>query len=221
MGYSQIFNKALAHKSVLDNTKIDYNDNLLKIQKLEDELKLVNYLYKNTELAYAYLEKMINFESEKFIKRIQDLITFGLKTIYYDRGYSCDIRVNDKNNATIHLVYTDPESGLTLSPDIKNVGGGVRTVIGFILQVYFIIHYKAEPVIFVDEGFSEVDSNYMPYLMGFISELANSKSFKLLLVTHDERITPYADRVYRVESGRAILIKDKNSQGVVRYATCL
>lgn len=212
--FRPVFNRAIAHKSKLDNYRKDYADNLGKIDKLAGELGYLNALYKDTEYAYTYLEKLINLESNKFIRKIQDLITFALKIIFYDCDYSCDIRVTDKNNATIHLVYED-EDGNVVDPNIKSCGMGIRTVVGVVLQTFFIMHYGAEPIIFVDEGFSAISSSYMPYFMAFLDELVEQKDLKLLLVTHDSRLEAYAKKIYKIDKGRSILVKDTTAVAAV------
>lgn len=213
--FTFIVNSAIAHKARLDTARQDFDDNLLKIDINEKELLLVNDLYKNTKLAFAYLDKLINEESVKFIKKLQELITYGLRIIFYDCEYSCDIRVSDKDKATIHLVYVDDE-GNTVSPDIKNCGGGVRTVVGVILQTYFLMHYNAEPILFVDEGFSAVSSSYIPYFMAFLEEMAVKKHLKILLITHDTRLESYGTKVYRITKGVSKLVSNTGGSVTVK-----
>ncbi len=213
MEFTHIMNLAIAHKSKIETTRIDYEDNLLKIEELEKKLQITSELYKNTEYASTYLEKVINEESEEFTREVQSVVNLGLETIFFDKDYKSDFRTDGLSTA-IHLVYTN-EEGHVVDPDIRsNVGGGVRTVVGTILQVFFINYFEAEPLIFVDEGFSAIDSEYLPYFMGFIEELSNRWGLKLLLVTHDERITSYSKKVYMIDNGVSHLVKGNKKDKV-------
>ena len=65
-----------------------------------------------------------------------------------------------------------------------------------------------EPILFVDEGFSQVSSQYLPNLFSIIQEVTKKNGLKLLLVTHDTRILKYADRRYEIQNGIAITNED-------------
>lgn len=215
MDFSNIMNKVIAHKSKIENVEKDYHDNLLKIERYKKELDIANELYKRTELGYSYLEKIINIESEKFIKKIRDLITYGLSVIFFDRDYKCDIKV-EGNNASIRLIYTD-EDGNIVNTDIRDgVGDGVRTVIGTILLIFFLYHYKVEPIYFVDEGFYAISEKYLPYFVAFLKQVCKENGLKIMLITHDQRIMPYADKVYKISNGKSHLIKKNNDKGGVQ-----
>jgi ABC-type lipoprotein export system ATPase subunit len=51
--------------------------------------------------------------------------------------------------------------------------------------------------------------------MGFLKQLCDTRGFKLLLITHDDRMIPYADKVYRMKDHVCYEIsKDDVIQGV-------
>lgn len=203
MEFKSVLNKAISHKAMLEATKKDYDSNLGLIMNNLNDLKTLNEIYKTTLLAHDYLEALIKEESSAFIKKVRDILDYGIKTIFFDEDYSVDVRVDD-DNTSIHLISKDID-GNVISPDIKNCGGGIRTVCGIMLQLFFIFHYKAEPIIFIDEGFTQVSSQYIPYLMGLLQELSEKNGLKILLITHDVRVMSYADKVYEILDGQAVL----------------
>ena len=57
----------------------------------------------------------------------------------------------------------------------------------------------------LNEGFSQVSSRYIEPLMLFINELAKSKDFIFVLITHDDRLKSKASRTYVVDNGGVTL----------------
>lgn len=204
-----IMQKVISHKATLDSNRKDIRDNKILIKEKSDKLTNLNELNRITDWSCNYLDTLIKEESGKFIQRLNELLNYGVKTIFYDCNYTVEIRVSENNKATIHLVYDD-ENGIKLDPDIQNCGGGIKSVIGTMLQIYFIFYYHVEPILFVDEGFSQISTQYLPNFFGLLRELAVKNGMRVVLITHDDRFLGYADRSYEIENGKAVL----KSEGV-------
>lgn len=195
--FSEVLRKAISHKATLDASKRDVKDNTILIGKREEELKNINEIFRVTKWSYSYLDTLVKEESGKFIKRLNEILDYGVKTIFDDCDYSIEIRVSDNNKATIHLVYSD-EEGNKLEPDIQSCGGGIRTVIGCLMNVFFIYHYRVEPVLFIDEGLSQISTTYLGNFFSLLNELAIKNKLKILLITHDDRFLQYATKRYEI-----------------------
>ena len=209
--FKELENKVIKHKASIDTSKEDILYNLEQIKEEQKTLEELSKSLNTLNYSYAYLDSIVKEESGKFIKKITEMLDYGVKTIFFDKDYSIDIRVSDNNKATIHLIYED-EYGNMIEPEIGNVGGGIRTVVGVLMQVYFIFLYKAEPILLVDEGLSQVSSLYLPNLFGLLKELADKNGLKILLITHDVRFTDYADKAYKVKDGHVYLIDGEKSK---------
>ena len=203
---NDLFLLAQKHKGLLDGTKQDIVRIRQELDAKEASLKVMREHRADMEWAYNYLDALVKNESNRFIKELEELLNSSVQTIFAERDYSVEIVVEDNKRASIHLKYVD-EDGNEISPDVKDCGGGIRTVIGIILQVYFIFYSDVERVIFVDEGFSQVSSDFLPQLFGLLDELCKNNGLKLCLVTHDSRIMEYADKNYVVENNRVKLVK--------------
>lgn len=186
------------HKGLLDGTKADIERLRRSIAEKENELILLQQHHKDMDWSYRYLDALVKAESGRFIGRLQEILDYGVKTIFDDRDYRVRIVVEDNKRASIHLVYKD-EEGNEISPDIRDCGGGVRTVIGILAQVFSLFNYNVEKLLVIDEGLSQLSSNYLPNLFGLLDELAKENHLKVLLITHDDRMTEYASRQYIVE----------------------
>ena len=203
---NDLFLLAQKHKGLLDGIKQDIVRIRQELDAKEASLKVMREHRADMEWAYNYLDALVKNESNRFIKELEELLNSSVQTIFAERDYSVEIVVEDNKRASIHLKYVD-EDGNEISPDVKDCGGGIRTVIGIILQVYFIFYSDVERVIFVDEGFSHVASDFLPQLFGLLDELCKNNGLKLCLVTHDSRIMEYADKNYVVENNRVKLVK--------------
>lgn len=61
----------------------------------------------------------------------------------------------------------------------------------------------AEPaVLFADEPTASLDAENGQLVMQLLARLVKERGVTLVVVTHDERIYPYADRILRLENGR-------------------
>jgi putative ABC transport system ATP-binding protein len=59
-------------------------------------------------------------------------------------------------------------------------------------------------VILADEPTAALDSDNGHAIMGVLAEIARDRGRGVLVVTHDPRIVPFADRIVRIEDGRII-----------------
>jgi hypothetical protein len=89
--------------------------------------------------------------------------------------------------------------------EIDDNGFGVQSIIGFVLQIYFIIYHKLYPVLFLDEAFSTLSLEYIPYLKSLINSLSEKYNFIFVLITHDTRFMEISDKTYKVKDGKVFL----------------
>ena len=211
----ELVNKAISHQAVVESSRRDIRDNEIRIS--DEQRKLDNLIKENhtTKFSYEYLDKLVKDESGKFIKSLNDMLNYAVKVIFFDKDYAIDIRVSDNNKATIHLIYDD-EDGNRVEPDIQVCGGGIRSVIGVLCEIFFIFKYKAEPIMLCDESFSMISTQYLDPLFSLLDELANKNDLKILLITHDVRIENLSTvkNHYKIENGRSIkeeVIRDASS----------
>lgn len=174
-----------------------YKKNKLDISKVEESRDII---MDTIEL----IKELIVEDADKFIDIVQGLLTLAVRKIFYDVNnpkVKIEIREGARNSCSIYYIYTDHE-GTKIKSDIrKAVGGGVRAVIGFILQTFFISYYKKDRIIFADEAFKEISKSYRPYFIEFLKELCEKHNFKILLISHDEDLIQEADYVYKMENG--------------------
>lgn len=206
--YDQLYNRSIVKKSnielqlqQLDKIKDDYNKSLKELQQiLQDQ-----HTY---EQSVEILKRMMDQLSRSQINHLTDLLNSSVQSIFFDRQYSIELQVTElrNQNQLKILLHEDTPDGHIVS-DINDNGYGLKGIIGFILQCYFIIYYKQEPILFLDEAFGNLSSQYLPYLKALVNSLTNKYGFRFVLITHDERLMELADRTYRVTLGEVKLVQ--------------
>jgi len=205
--YQSMYNKAIVKKSnielqlnQLEDTKSNYNQTLLDLQQIVKDQQTY-------EQSIDILKKMMDNLSRSQINHLSDLLNSSVQSIFFDRQYSIELQITElrNQNQLKILLHEDTPEGHVVS-DINDNGYGLKGIIGFILQCYFIIYYKQEPILFLDEAFGNLSSQYLPYLKALIQSLTNKYGFQFVLITHDERLMEMADRTYRVRLGDVKLV---------------
>lgn len=204
--YNQLYNKAITTKSRLDTQKFT-------LQSLEDkrqsEINNMKTLQENQNLyeeSITILKGLISKLSRHHIEHLEKLINTSVKTIFFDRKYTIEFEITEyRNTNNLQLTLLDETTGEPIHSSLDSNGYGLKAIIGFILQVYFILYYKQAPIMFLDEAFSNLSQQYLPYLRALINDLRDKYEFIFVLITHDPRLKEIADRTYEVTMGNVKL----------------
>lgn len=201
--YEDLKLKSIKLKAQVQQSYQVAKDNKLQYEEMKKKLEEEQKSLLVQGNAINVLKEIVDKMSQQHIERIVDLVTYALNTIFYDKNYSVEVILGDKRNsktAEFQLVERT-ETEVIRSSFNDGIGGGIVAIVGCILQVYYIGMLNLAPIIFIDEGFSQVSSQYIEPLLQFIEELANMKKFIFVLVTHDTRLMYRAVQIYEVENG--------------------
>ena len=101
----------------------------------------------NAEVLSSALDVMkvvIDEYSRKNMNEIVKLLNMGLEIIFYDRSYSVSLEISDKrDNKYAELILNEVKDGRKTEVSFQDdtaTGGGVMVIVGFILQVYYIMY---------------------------------------------------------------------------------
>ena len=205
--YQAMYNKAIVKKSnielqqqQLDDTKQNYNQAVVDLKNMLQDQQCYDH-------SITLLKKCMDQLSRSQINHLSDLLNSSVATIFFDRQYSIELQVTElRNQNQLKLILHEDTPEGTIISDINDNGFGLKGVIGFILQCYFILYYKQQPIIFLDEAFGNLSSQYLPYLKSLLTSLTAKYGFKFVLITHDNRLAELADRTYQVHLGNVKLV---------------
>lgn len=208
--YQYYFNQAITKKSNLE-LLINQHEETIR-EKDRAALELKNLVSKESlyEKSIDLMKKIIESMSQSQINHLESLINSALETIFFDRKYFVELQVTElRNTNNLQIILNEVNDfGELIKTDIKSNGFGVQSVIGFILQLYFILYYKQYPIMFMDEAMTQLSKQYLPYFKILINDLAEKYNFIFVLVTHDRDIMSLSDRTYEVIKGEVRLINE-------------
>lgn len=157
------------------------------------------------EQVFVVMKQIIDTLSYESLKQITSMLTYALRTICFDRDYQFEMKVDDRRDVkTIDFYLVETIDGETVRSEFDSIGGGIQAIVGFVLQVYFIMSFNQSRVIFCDESFSQLSDKYIPTFMEFMRALSDKRDFIFVLISHDNRFISYADHFYKVEKGQLV-----------------
>lgn len=180
---------------VLEN---NYNDiqQLIKSKKEEIDLLSQKNILINESLG-AY-KAAIDLIYERSIDELKTTLNAALSYIFVDRDFSIDIVLEDRYGKSLVLVLQT--GGFTVS--LKDgMGMGINCVISAVLHIYYL-YCKGSKILLLDESYHNISEDYIDRFFEFLRDLCKSLDFKLVLISHDTRIVPFADYAYRISKGK-------------------
>lgn len=182
-----------------------------QVGELDAEQAALQAKVADLDAAEKLLKGIIEALSAAHLKRLEKFIAYALQQLYPTRDYGFEIEVGtarDASTAEFYLLERDASGEIQRSPLQGSslqagTGGAIRTVAGFIAQIYHLDCFGLAPLLFLDEALSAVEAEAVPALAALLQELAARKGYIFVLITQDPRFVPYADRTYWVEQGQA------------------
>ena len=208
--YQYYFNQAITKKSNLELLINQHEETIREKDKAALELK--NLVSKESlyEKSVDLMKKIIEGMSQSQINHLESLINSALETIFFDRKYFVELQVTElRNTNNLKILLNEiTDDGELLKTELESNGYGVKCIIGFVLQVYYILYYHQYPIMFMDEAMTQLSKQYLPYFKSLINDLASKYGFIFVLVTHDRDIMDLSDRTYFVDKGKVSLYNE-------------
>lgn len=192
-------------QSSIESTKSSIADVESTIKDLEREKDTLR-------LCKPIIDDIISKFSDSLLRKLEELLTIGLKKIFYDRDYSIQIKVVDKRNTKcVELLLND--GGNLIPVKNANVAGGVLVVIASIIQIFYIVNLpNVSNKLFLDEQFSQISLQYIDTFIEFVKTLCSETGLSIVLITHDNKFTKYGDRIYVADKGKFTLQEKEEEQ---------
>jgi len=206
--YNNLYNTAIQLKSKYDTIQTALNDRIRQKEEYQNTMQNKIKEHKTYEFAIEYMKEIIDKLSRSHIDHLEELLNTAVSTIFFDKRYSIEFELSEYRNSNSLNIYLieEQEDGSKIKTDIKDNGFGIKTIVGFILQIYFILYQGLSPILFADEAFSALSDQYIPYLRSLLTSLSERYGFIFVLVAHDPRFIDIADKTYEVRNGEVRLV---------------
>lgn len=170
-------------------------------QQLADTEAKVQLLDSSSSVLKTLQEKLTTVH----ITHITKLVNRALHSVFDDEFIQYQIRLEttqQRNNNTVQFYLLTTENNQTTETLLQNNGFGIQSLVGLILQVYFILQHKQAHILFLDESLTAISTDKLPKLKQFISEVSKQYDFKFVLIAHMSELFDLADYAYNVENGQ-------------------
>lgn len=206
MDISGVKNNTIKLKNYIENIARLHNESIESkmnlIDKLDKETKEVTLL-ENTREVFKVLESKL---SEANIKHVEDLCNQALTTVFDTDEVKFNIKIEtlmqrNNNQVQFYLFEKDLVTGEEIKTRLEDNGFGVQSLIGLVLQIYFIIIHNQQHILFLDESLTAISVDRLPKLKVFLNEVSKKLDFKFVLIAHVESLFPLANYRYNVVNG--------------------
>lgn len=133
--------------------------------------------------------------------QVETLVTEGLHSIFGDDTTFHLVPGTRAKTPVVDFVIRSRLGTTVVDTDILDArGGGLAAIVGFLLRVVVLLldaDRRGHAVIALDETFAHVSADYEPRVAEFLRVLVDRTGIQIILVTHSDVYSDYADTRYR------------------------
>jgi len=195
--------------------KTSLNNEFLALERIKGRFEekkksfenITNFLKESEEKVEVYKQVNLLFEKASVIARrkikdeIELLVTRGLQSIFEDPTVSFKVEFVSRRNQIEADFYLEWEDiGKRIKGNITDTfGGGVVDVISTILRLVVLELTKISGPLFLDEPGKMISQQYIHNFGRFLVELSKIFNRQIILITHNETLSEYAEKTFRVQ----------------------
>lgn len=185
--FEEVNDRLLQLKGVYQSKKERFVVLDKEVKKLNDE----NAILQKTEKVLKHLiDKLV----KKDLKKMDQLVTYGLKTVYPEKDIEFRSEIDeyrDKLRILLKTFYNGKEVS-------SNSFSSVSVIESFLLRLICILKLKKAPLMLMDETFPAVDTGYIENTSKLLRQLCDKLGIDLLAVTHITGLSESAKTSFRI-----------------------
>jgi len=157
-----------------------------KLTALQAERSAKVELLQTATDAYQLLRTFYEQTQTLHVKRLEQLVSYCLRTVFTDHAYEFKIVFETKRNQ-VEASMLFLRDGEQVDP-LEAAGGGCLDVAVCALRLGVILFHVERPARFIglDEPFRYVSQDYRSNLIGLIRELSQRYGVQFFLISHDQ-----------------------------------
>lgn len=191
----------LRHK--LEQRKGERKRIIEEMRKVEAEIDSLRYERELLEQSKEIIRK-VGIETQKGLQyHVSDITSLALNGVFND-PYELNVNfVERRGKIECELLFA--KDGHVFSP-LESSGYGAVDVASFALRVasWSMQNPRSRNVIILDEPFRFLSEDRQPYASQILKEVSNKLGIQFIIVTHEDVLTQYADRVFEVKLRKGV-----------------
>lgn len=181
--------------TIMRKENLNLQNNLQnEVANLEQE---IDTLDKVSSLFKHLLDALLDEKKQE----IQQLVTYGLKTVFTDQDLKFHINIEPKYGSIATSFKTEMVD-VAEGDVLESFGGGIVNVESFLLRIITLFQTKLAPFLFLDETFSNLSDEYVENCSLLLRNLCEKLGLTVFLITHNELMLTNANKVYKASSVR-------------------
>ena len=150
------------------------------------------------ENALVFVREVGLQTQEQLQYHISDLTSMALDAVFGDEAYEMKVTfITRRGKVECDLSFV--RNGHEIDP-LESSGCGAVDIAAFSLRVasWALSNPQPKPVIILDEPFRYVSKRYRPLASQMIQQVSRRLGIQFIIVTHDEVLAQYADKIFEV-----------------------
>lgn len=185
-------------QTVVDRVEGQFEQNQISIDQLIAKIEDARVKQELLQIVGAYLTTFGETAQLNTQKKIEALVTHGLRTVFGEDLTFHLVPGTRGNQATLDFHISSPADGQDVTTDVLDArGGGVASVVGFLLRLVVLLLSSGSKFMVLDETFAQVSEEYEGRVAEFMRELVDKTKVQIVLITHSQAYTDVADKAYR------------------------
>lgn len=180
--------------------KTELEDN---IRKIRTNIRLHRINLENLEQAREII-RVVGLETQKQLEfNISNISSLALEGIF-NEPYNLLLEFVERRNKTECDVLFE-RNGERFKP-LDASGGGTVDVAAFALRIasWSMQQHRTRNIIIMDEPMRFLSEEYQENASEMIKEISNKLGIQFIIVTHNQTLTAYADKVFEVSIRKGI-----------------
>lgn len=210
MEFESVYQKISQKYYSLQQIQTQFQLNKEQEQQLIQEIAQISQNIQLLDDALTIFKTLQDKLTQVHIDHITKLVNHALETVFNDDQLQYSIRIDtnqQRNNNTAQFYLLTTENNITTETLLQNNGFGIQSLIGFTLQIYFILQQNQAHLLLLDESLTAISTDKLPRLKQFIHEISKQYDFHFVLIAHMESLFELADYTYTVHNGKVKLIQ--------------
>lgn len=173
-----------------------------ELSTLAQTIKNQSAEYEAHQMASAFLKELIRVVSTENIEKVERLVNSAICQIFPESQLAFRITTSIKRNLTEYDFQLCRGHNKEKAGGLDSNGGGVWSLIAFILQMTFLVLSKRYPLLFLDESIVAISEKHSTLASQLIRDLAEEFNTTIVLITHQSLFIEGADSVFTLTRGK-------------------